>query len=116
MSFFPHLRRSVAPEYAVALAEVRTVLSRMSTRMANCSRDRLPGQAVASLCELQRATDHVEFATHPPNGRTHTQLVCALLELQEDVAELARSGGESDSILRSQSLAFAERAVARLQG
>jgi hypothetical protein len=113
MSFFPQ-RRMPEPAYADALAETRAVLLATCERLVNCSSGRLPGRAVGSLCELQRATDHLELAASPPNDRVHGQLVAALQELQDEVAELARHGGPSDRILHSRGLRRAEQALARL--
>jgi hypothetical protein len=113
MSFFPHSRRSVEPAYTNALAETRAALSATCERLANCSSGRLPGRAVGSLCELQRATDHLALAS-PRNDRVHHQLIDALNELQEEVAELARRGGPPDAILHSRGLARAELALSRL--
>ena len=115
MSFFPH-RREAEPAYAHALAETRAVLSATCERLVNCSSGRLPGRAVGSLCELQRATDHLEHVRQAPNDRAHGQLVAALHELQDDVAELARRGGPSDALLRSRGLKRAEQALLRLTG
>jgi hypothetical protein len=114
MSFIPHLRRTAEPAYTEALVEARTALSSTCDRLANCSSNRLPGRAVGSLCELQRATDHLELVRRPRNGRAHAQLIEALNELQDDVAELARRGGPSEAILRSRGLERAERALSRL--
>lgn len=115
MSFFPH-RRAPEPAYEDALAETRAVLSATCERLVNCSSGRLPGRAVGSLCELQRATDHLEHVPRTPNDRAHGQLLAALHELQDDVAELARRGGPSDAILRSRGLKRAEQALLRLTG
>lgn len=116
MSFFPHPRRNVEPAYTNALDETRAVLSSTCERLVNCNSGRLPGRAIGSLCDLQRATDHLENASRPPDGRAHVQLVRALYDLQEDVAELARTGGPSDVILHSSSLARAQQALSRLAG
>jgi hypothetical protein len=113
MSFFPH-RREPEPGYADALAETRAVLSATCERLAGCGGGRLPGRAVGSLCELQRATDHLALAASPRNDRAHHQLLDALNELQEEVADLARHGGPPDAILHSRGLARAERALSRL--
>jgi len=114
MNLIPQLRRTTEPEYAQALVVTRIALSSTCERLANCSTSRLPGRAVGSLCELQRATDHLRLAHSRHNGRAYAQLIEALDELQEDIAELARRGGPSESILRSRGLARAERALARL--
>jgi hypothetical protein len=114
MSFFPHARRTTEPAYTNALAETRAVLSATCERLVNCNSGRLPGRAIGSLCDLQRATDHLENASRPHDGRAHVQLVRALHDLQEDVAELARRGGPPDTILRSASLARAQQALSRL--
>ena len=114
MSFFPQLRRPVEPAYTEALDEARAALSAMWHKLANCNSSRLPGRAVGSLCELQRATDHLVDASSPPNGRAHHELLDALNELQEEIAELARQGGPPDAILQSRGLARAERALSRL--
>jgi len=114
MSFFAHARRDVEPAYANALAETRAALSSTRARLVNCNSGRLPGRAIGSLCDLRRATDHLEHVARPPDGRAHVQLVQALHDLQEDVAELARHGGPSDAILRSPSFARAHRALVRL--
>jgi hypothetical protein len=114
MSFFPHVRRAVEPAYAHALHETRAVLSATCARLANCSSSRLPGRAVGSLCELQRATDQLAETSAPRNERAHHQLLKALNELQEEVAELARRGGPPDAILHSRGLHRAEQALSRL--
>jgi hypothetical protein len=114
MSFIPQLRRPVEPEYAQALVVTRIALSSACDRLANCRSSRLPGRAVGSLCDLQRATDHLRRAQGPGTRRAHAQLIEALDELQDDIAELARRGGPSDAILRSRGLARAERALSRL--
>ena len=112
MSLFP--RRIPEPAYADALAETRAVLAATCDRLAGCSSGRLPGRAVGSLCELQRATDHLQHVERAPNERAHAQLVAALHELQDDVADLARHGGPADAILQSRGLRRAEQALARL--
>jgi len=94
--------------------ETRAALSATCERLVNCSSGRLPGRAVGSLCELQRATDHLAHTPVPHHERAHHQLIDALNELQEEVAELARRGGPPDAILRSRGLARAERALSRL--
>jgi hypothetical protein len=114
MNFLPHPRRDVEPEYTTALAQTRAALSSTCQRLVNCTSVRLPGRAIGSLCDLRRATDRLEQTSRPPDGRAHFQLVQALHDLQEDVAELARHGGSSDAILRSPSLARAHRALSRL--
>ena len=114
MNFVPHRRRPAEPAYSDALAETRVVLASTCHRLVNCSSSRLPGRAVGSLCELQRAADHLQLATKAPNGRAHHELLEALHELQDEVAELARRGGPSEAILRSRGLQRAERALSRL--
>ena len=114
MSFFPSLRRPLEPAYTHALDETRAVLSATCDRLANCSSSRLPGRAVGSLCELQRATDQLAVTASPSNERAHQQLLQALNELQEEVAELARCGGPPDAILHSRGLQRAARALSRL--
>jgi hypothetical protein len=114
MSSLPHTRRDAEPGYTSALAETRAALSSTCERLVNCTSGRLPGRAIGSLCDLRRATDHLEQTSRPPDGRAHVQLVQALHDLQEDVAELARHGGPSDAILQSPSLARARRALSRL--
>ena len=116
MNFLPHPRRDLEPGYSSALAETRAALSSTCERLGNCTVGRLPGRAIGSLCDLRRATDHLEQASRPSDGRAHFQLVQALHDLQEDVAELARHGGPSEGILRSPSLARAHRALSRLAG
>jgi hypothetical protein len=116
MSFFPHTRRTAEPAYTNALAETRAALSSTCSRLVNCTSGRLPGRAIGSLCDLQRATDRLEQTSRAPDGRAHVQLVQALHDLQEDVAEIARHGGPSDAILQSPSLARAQRALSRLAG
>ncbi|TMK66940.1 MAG: hypothetical protein E6G60_01890 [Actinobacteria bacterium] len=116
MNFIPHSRRPVEPAYTDALAETRAALASTYERLINCSSRRLPGRAVGSLCELQRATDHLQLATAAPNGRAHHDLLEALHELQEEVADLARRGGPSETILHSRGLGRAERALSRLAG
>lgn len=113
MSFFPH-RRTLEPAYVDALAETRAALSATCSRLVNCSNGRLPGRAVGSLCELQRATDQLQLASPITKDRLLGQLVAALHELQDDVAELARRGGPGEAILESRGLQRAERALARL--
>ncbi|TMK68863.1 MAG: hypothetical protein E6G50_14110 [Actinobacteria bacterium] len=113
MSFFPHPRRAAEPAYTNALAETRAALSSTCSRLVNCTSGRLPGRAIGSLCDLQRATDHLAVVTSTPNERAHHQLLAALQELQEEVAELARHGGPPDAILHSRGLARAERALSR---
>jgi len=114
MNFVPHRRRPAEPAYSDALAETRVVLASTCHRLVNCSSSRLPGRAVGSLCELQRAADHLQLATKAPNGRAHHELLEALHEFQDEVAELARRGGPSEAILRSRGLQRAERALSRL--
>ena len=114
MNLIPHWRRPVEPAYTDALAETRAALTSTCDRLVDCSTSRLPGRAVGSLCELQRATDHLQLATAAPNGRAHHDLLEALHELQDEVAELARCGGSSEAILGSRGLKRAERALSRL--
>ena len=80
MNFIPHSRRPVEPAYTDALAETRAALASTYERLINCSSRRLPGRAVGSLCELQRATDHLQLATTAPNGRAYHDLLEALLQ------------------------------------
>jgi hypothetical protein len=114
MNLIPQLRRANEPEYAQALVVTRSALSSTCDRLANCTSSRLPGRAVGSLCDLQRASDHLRRVRGPGTGRAHARLIEALDELQDDIAELARRGGPSESILRSRGLARAERALSRL--
>ena len=78
MNFVPHWRRPAEPAYSDALAETRAALASTCDRLVNCSSSRLPGRAVGSLCELQRATDHLQLAKTAPNGRAHHELLEAL--------------------------------------
>jgi hypothetical protein len=112
----PHLRRPLeaGPAYADALAEARNAVTSTCDRLLNCNSSRLPGRAVGSLCDLQRAADQLRLLAGPRSGRAHTQLIDALDELQDDVAELARRGGPSESLLQSRGLARTERALSRL--
>jgi hypothetical protein len=103
-----------AANYSELLAEVRTALSSTRRRLADCSEDALPGRAVGSLGELQRATDHLRLAQRPANAQAHEALIRALLELQDDVADLARRGGVGGAILRSRGLEQAEHVLSTL--
>ena len=77
MSFFPSLRRPLEPAYTHALDETRAVLSATCDRLANCSSSRLPGRAVGSLCELQRATDQLAVTASPSNERRSSRAAAA---------------------------------------